>query len=326
MMWAMAWLVMGLTALQVATLDAEAQQRPKVYRIGLLSPESPPPGLLDEFRAELRRLGYVEGRNVSIDIRHAEGKSDRLPGLADELVRRRVDVILAVNTSAVQAAKKATSTIPIVMTRVADPVRTGLVSSLARPGGNVTGVSFMIEELSVKRLQLLKEIMPRLSRAAVLWYTGNLGGAVIAKELEVASVQVGLQLVRLPVQAPTEFTRAVGEASRDGAEALFLIDDAVITRHRDAIVSSATQHRMPVASQYRAVAEAGGLIAYGARVAPMYRRAAQYVAKILQGAQTADLPVEQPTEFELVINLKAAKAFGLTIPPSVLLQADQVLE
>ncbi len=199
-----------------------------------------PRGLLDEFRAELRRLGYVEGRNVSIDIRHAEGKSDRLPSLADELVRRRVDVILAVNTSAVQAAKKATTTIPIVMTRVADPVRTGLVSSLARPGGNVTGVSFMLEELSVKRLQLLKEIMPRLSRAAVLWYTGNLGGAVIAKELEVASAQVGLQLVRLPVQAPAEFTRAVGKSSRDRAEALLLIDDAVMTRHRDAIVNAAT--------------------------------------------------------------------------------------
>jgi len=320
------WLVIGLTALQSATLNVEAQQGPKVYRIGVLSPESPPPGLLDEFRAELHRLGYVEGRNVSIDVRHAEAKADKLPGLADELVRRQVDVILAVNTSAVQAAKKATTSIPIVMTRAADPVRTGLVSNLARPGGNVTGVSFMIEESSVKRLQLLKEIMPRLSRAAVLWYTGNLGGPVIAKELEVASAQVGLQLVRLPVQAPAEFTRAVGQAGRDRAEVLLVIDDAVITRHRVAIVHSATQHRMPVASQYRAIAEAGGLISYGARLAPMYRRAAQYVAKILQGAQPADLPVEQPTEFELVINLKTAKAFGLTIPPSVLLQADQVLE
>jgi putative ABC transport system substrate-binding protein len=323
----MIWLVlvMGLIAFG-ATPNAEAQPGPRVYRIGLLSPESPPQGLLEEFGAELRRLGYVEGRNVSIEIRHADGNSERLPGLAEELVRHRVDVILAVNTSAVQAAKRATSTIPIVITRVPDPVRTGLVSSLARPGGNVTGVSSMLDALSVKRLQLLKEIMPRLSRVALLWYTGNLGGAVIAKELEVASAQLGLQLVRLPVQAPGEFTSAVEAASRDRAEALLLVDDAVITKHRDAIVSSATRHRMPVASQYRAVAEAGGLIASGPHVATMYRRTAHYVAKIFQGAQPADLPIEQPTEFEVVINLRAAKALGLTIPPSVLLQAEQVLE
>jgi ABC-type uncharacterized transport system substrate-binding protein len=321
------WLVMTLTvAFQSGTLDAEAQQGSRVYRIGVLSPESLPSGLLEEFREELRKLGYVEGRNVSIEIQHAEGKSEGLPGLADELVRRRVDVILAVNTSAVVAAKKATATIPIVMTRVPDPVRTGLVSSLARPGGNVTGVSTMLEELSKKRLQLLREIMPRLSRVAVLWYSGNLGGAVIAKELEVASAQLGVQLLRFPVQAPGEFARAVETASRDHADALLLIDDAVITRYREAIVSLATQRRLPVASQYRAIVETGGLIAYGTRVAPMYRRAAQYVAKILKGAQPADLPIEQPTEFELVINLKVAKAFGLTIPPSVLLQADQVLE
>jgi len=273
------WLVMTLSvAFQDATLNAEAQQGPRGYRIGILSPESPPPGLLEEFRSELRTLGYVEGKNVSIEIQHSAGKSEGLPGLADELVRRRVDVILAVNTSAVLAAKKATTTIPIVMTRVPDPVRTGLVSSLARPGGNVTGVSTMLEELSKKRLQLLKEIMPRLSRVGILWYTGNLGGAVIAKELEVASAQLGLQLLRLPVQVPEDFTRAVEAASRDRAEALLLVDDAVITKYRDPIVSLATQRRLPVASQYRAVAEIGGLIAYGTRVGPMYRRAAQYVA------------------------------------------------
>ena len=321
------WLVTALiVALPGAPLNAEAQQGPSVYRIGILSPESLQPGLLEEFREELRKLGYVEGKNVAIEIRHPEGKTERLPALADELVRRRVDVILAVNTSAVQAAKKATTTIPIVMTRVADPVRTGLVSSLARPGGNITGVSFMIEELSVKRLQLLKEVIPSISRVALLWYTGNLGGAAIAKELEVASAQMGLQILRLPVQGPGDFPRAVEAASRDRAEALLLVDDAMITKHRSPILSLAAKHKLPVTSQYKAVAEAGGLIAYGSSTAPMHRRAAQYVDKILRGAKPADLPVEQPTEFELVINLKTAKAFGLTIPPSVLLRADEVIQ
>jgi putative tryptophan/tyrosine transport system substrate-binding protein len=316
-------LALGLLA---APLAAGAQQAEKVWRIGLLSPESLQPGLLEEFRDELRKLGYVEGKNVVIEVRHAEGKTERLPALADELVQRRVDVILAVNTSAVQAAKKATTTIPIVMTRVADPVRTGLVSSIARPGGNITGVSFMIEELAVKRLQLLKEIIPSISRVALLWYTGNLGGAAIAKELEVASAELGIHLLRLPVQGPGDFPRAVEAASRDRAEALLLVDDAVITRHRGPIVNLAAKHRLPVTSQYKAVTEAGGLIAYGSSTAPMHRRAAQYVDKILKGAKPADLPVEQPTEFELVINMKTAKALGLTIPPSLLQRADQVIE
>jgi putative ABC transport system substrate-binding protein len=235
-------------------------------------------------------------------------------------------VILAVNTSAVEAAKKATTTIPIVMTRVADPVRTGLVSSMARPGGNVTGVSFMLEELSVKRLQLLKEVLPSISRVALLWYTGNLGGAAIAKELEVASAQLGLQLLRLPVQSPGDFAHAVEKASRDRAEALLIVDDAVITRYRGQLLGLAAKHRLPVTSQYRAVTEAGGLISYGSSTAPMYRRAAQYVDKILKGAKPADLPVEQPTEFELVINLKTAKALGITIPPSLLSRADEVIQ
>jgi ABC-type uncharacterized transport system substrate-binding protein len=204
-----------------------------MYRIGLLSPESPPPGLLEEFREELRKRGYVEGKNVALDVRHAKGKTERLPALADELVQRRVDVI--------------------------------------------TGVSFMLEELSVKRLQLLKEIIPSISRVALLWYTGNLGGAEIAKELEVASTQMGLQLLRLPVRGPDDFPSALEAAIRGRAEAPLLVDDAVITRYRGPLLSLAAKHRLPVTSQYRAVAEAGGLIAYGPSTPSMYRRAAQYV-------------------------------------------------
>jgi putative ABC transport system substrate-binding protein len=248
-------LIVGLT---LAPLAGETQQQTeKVYRIGVLSPESPPPGLLNEFEQELRKLGYIRGKNVAIELRHAEGKSERLAALADELVRLRVDVILAVNTSAVQAAKKATTTIPIVMTRVADPVRIGLVSSISRPGGNVTGLSFILEELSIKRLQLLKEAIPTISRVAALWYTGNPGGAGLAKEMEGASAQLGLRFLRLPVQGPGDFPGAFEAANRDRAEALLLIDDAVITRHRDAILNLAAKHKLPVTSQYKPFAEGG---------------------------------------------------------------------
>jgi putative ABC transport system substrate-binding protein len=220
-------------------LTGETHQEARVYRIGLLSPDSPPPGLLHEIEQELGKLGYVQGKTLTIEVQHAGGKGHALPSLAEQLVRRKVDAILAVNSSAVAAAKKATTTIPIVMVRVADPVKTGLVSSLARPGGNVTGLSFNVEELSVKRLQLLKEVLPSISRVAVLWYAVNPGAAVIIKEMEAVSPQLGLQLVRLPVQGPEDLRPASETARRDRAEALLLLDDAFITRHREQILNLA---------------------------------------------------------------------------------------
>ena len=306
-------------------LPPQARQA-RVYRIGVLSPEIPPPGLLDAFREGLRELGYLEGRDVAIELREAGGNNEQLAALADELVRLNVDVILAVNTPAAQAAKKATATIPIVITRVADPVKSGLVASLSRPGGNVTGLSFIPDEVAPKQLELLKEILPRISRVAVLWYADNPGGAIIASGMESASAQLGVQVLRLPVRGPSDFPGALLAVIEDGAEALAVVDDAVITKYRNEILDLAAKRSMPVVSLYKEFAEAGGLIAYGASPPPIYRRAAHYVDKILKGANPADLPVEQPTKFDSVINLKTAQAQGLSIPQSVLLQATEIIQ
>jgi ABC-type uncharacterized transport system substrate-binding protein len=305
---------------------AEAQQALKVHRIGVLSPDSPPPGLVEGFQERLRELGYVEGRNITTESRNAGGKSERLPSLADELVGLQVDVILTVNTAAAQAAKKATAAIPIVMTRVADPVKSGLVSSISRPGGNITGLSFLPEVLSAKQLQLVKEALPRASRVAAMSYAGNPGAAITVKGMEAASAQLGLQLLRVSVQAPGDFLGAFETVSRGRAEALIVVDDAMVTRYRVEVLRLAAKHSLPVISFYKPFVEAGGLIAFGASTPDMYRRAADYVDKILRGAKPADLPIEQPTKFELVINLKTAKALGLTIPPSLLARADEVIE
>jgi putative ABC transport system substrate-binding protein len=310
----------------VAPLAAEAQQAPKVYRIGVLSPEVPPPGLLEGFQEGLRELGYVEGKNVAIESRNAGGKNERLSGLADELVRFKVDVILAVNTPAAQAAKKATATIPIVITRVADPVKSGLVPSLAHPGGNLTGLSFMTDELGAKGLQLLKEILPSISRVAALWYADNPGVTIGVGAMEPAAAQLGLQVLRFPVREPSDFLGAFQGAARGRAEALFVFDDAMVTKHRVQILNLAAKHSLPVLSSQKTFAEAGGLLAYGASPSALYRRAAYYVDRILNGANPRDLPIEQPTKFDLVINLKTAKALGLTIPQSVLLRADKVIQ
>jgi putative ABC transport system substrate-binding protein len=268
----------------------------------------------------------VEGKNIAIESRHAGGQNERLAALADELIALMVDVILAVNTSAAQAAKKATAAIPIVITRVADPVKSGLVASMSRPGGNITGLSFLPEALSAKQLQLLKEALPRVSRVATMSYAGNPGAAITVKGMEAASAQLGLQLLRVSVQNPGDFLGAFETAARNRAEALVVVDDAMVTRYRVEILRLAEKHSLPVVSLYKPFVEAGGLIAYGASALDMYRRAADYVAKILKGAKPADLPIEQPTKFELIINLRTAKALGLTIPPSLLARADQVLE
>jgi putative ABC transport system substrate-binding protein len=309
-----------------AALAAEAGQAGRVYRIGVLSPEVLPPGLLENFQEGLRELGYVEGKNVAIEVRNAGGMNERLTSLADELVGLKVDTILAVNTPAAHAAKKATTTIPIVITRVADPVKSGLVASFSHPGGNLTGVTFMPDEVGVKQLQLLKEIIPSLSRVAALWYAENLGGTIVVREMEAAGRGLGIQLLRIPVRGPGEFIEAFDVARRGRADALVVNDDAFITKHRSHILDLARKHALPVAALYKEFPEAGGLLAYGASPPAIYRRAAQYVDRILKGANPRELPIEQPTKFDLVINLKSARALGLTIPPSVLLRADEIIQ
>ena len=288
-------------------------------------PSGPRPGF-DAFRRGLRELGYIEGQNIDIEWRFAEGKDDRLPDLAAELVRLKVDVILTINTPATRAAKNATSTIPIVFTAVADSAAAKVVASLARPGGNLTGLTTLVAETSGKRLELLKEALPKVSRAAVLWNSSSEGAAFVFEALEAASRQLGVKLQDVGVRGPTEIERAFEAATKGSAGALLVIDDQVITSHRKRILDLAGKRRLPVVSLYRDFVEGGGLLSYGPSATDSFRRAAIYVDKILKGAKPADLPVEQPTKFELVINLKTAKALGLTIPQSVLGRADEVIQ
>ena len=314
-----------LLAVLLAAGGAQAQQAGKEHHIGVLLYAGAPPGLLEAFWEELRALGYVEGHNVTIALRNAEGKNERLRALAAELVRLKVDVILAVNTPSAQAAKQATTTIPIVITRVADAVGAGLVPSLARPGGNVTGLSFDTHDLSLKRMQVLKEILPDLSRVGVLVNADSPATKLNLAEIAEVSAQLGLAFLPLPVQVPNDFSGALQAATDERAEALIVFDDTAITQQRAPLLRLAAQHALPVASIYKDLAEAGGLIAYGPSLPALYQRAAYYVDRILQGAKPSELPVERPMKFELVINLKAAEAIGITIPPTLLFLADEVL-
>lgn len=304
---------------------AGAQQALPTHRIGILAQDLEP-GLLETFRDELHKLGYFEGSGISIELRNAAGQNAQLPGLVDELVRLNVEVIVAINTPAVQAAKKATKTIPVVMMRVADPVKSNLVASLARPGGNITGLSFMPDALGPKGVELLREILPNTTRMAALYQGDNAGAVVIVDEVERRGTQLGLTFVRLPVHDPKDYAGAFETASRTNSEALFVMDDGTTTKHRREILGLAAKHALPVVSIYRDFAESGGLIAYGPNLSVVYRRAADYVDKLLKGQSASDLPVEQPVSFDLVINLKTAKALGLTIPPSVLIRADDLIE
>ena len=308
---------------------AQGAEAGKVKRIGVLSPAYAPSGpspRFEAFRQRLRELGWEEGRTVAIEYRWAEGNLDRLPDLAGELVRLKVDVIIAINSPATRAAKGVTSIIPIVFTGVAEIATTGLVAGLARPGGNITGVSTMAAEMSGKRLQLLREVLPKASRAAVLWHTPSYGAATSLKEMEAASRHLRLQLQNVGVRSPDEFQSAMDAAIKGRARALLVIDDLFITSHRTRILQLAQKSRLPVFSIYSDFAEAGGLLAYGPSGPDTYRSIATLVDKILRGAKPADLPVEQPTRFEMVINLKTAKALGLKIPPTVLVQANRVIE
>ncbi len=283
----------------------------------------------EAFRQGLRDLGYVEGRNLVIEYRFAEGKSERVPSLAAELVALKVDVIVAVTTPEALAAKKATRTLPIVFVAAADPVTSGLVSSLARPGGNVTGLSSFFPELVGKRLELLTQAVPGVSRVAVLWHPGFLPERTekdMLKGAEVTAQALGVRLQFLEARGPADFDRAFSEMTRARAGALTVLGTTMLFNERRRLVDLATKSRLPAVYPWREGVDAGGLMAYGPNIPDLFRRAATYVDKILKGAKPSDLPVEQPTKFELVINLKTAKALGLTIPPSLLGRADEVLQ
>ena len=313
----------------VAPLTGEAQQTPKVARIGFLSPTPLPPGgspLIEAFRVGLRELGYVENQTIVIEWRFTTGEPAQLAHSAAELAHLNTDVIVAQTIPAAQAARNATSTVPIVFTQVADTVAAGLVGNLARPGGNITGLTTITREMSGKRLQLLKEILPGLTRAAVVWNTRSEGAALVLRELQAASRQLGIRLDNAGVREVSAIDNVIASAVRDRSGALLVIDDPTITAQRARIIELATKNRLPVISQFRQFAEAGGVLAYGPDLREMYRRTATYVVRILKGAKPADLPVEQPTKFELVINARSAKALGLTVPQSLLLQADDVIQ
>ena len=316
--------------LLAAPLAAEAQQAVKVPRIGYLAANLPTGRhLLEAFRQGLRDLGYVEGRNLVIEYRDAEGKLERLPALAAELVALKVDVIVAPTTPATVAAKQATKTIPIVFAAGTDPVMDGLVTSLARPGGNVTGLSSLGPELVGKRLELLKQAVPGVDRVAVLWLPGALGERTDKEMLtgaDVAARALGVRLQFVEARGADEFARAFSDMSSARAGALAVLPSNRFLREHRRLVDLAAENRLPAVYTSREFVDAGGLMSYGANLADLNRRAATYVDKILKGAKPGDLAVEQPTKFELVINLKTAKALGLTIPQSVLARADEVIQ
>ena len=314
-------------------LSVNAQPSAKIPRIGLMvtgSLQSPEARVqLDAFRQGLRQLGYTEGRNIAIEYRGADGRIERFPTLAAELVRLEVDLIFAANTRAALAARQATSTIPIVSAVMGDPVEDGLVASLAQPGGNVTGLTFLAPELTAKRMQLLKDALPNVSRVAALWHPGAYGERTMddmLKATESAAQTLGVQLQLIEVRAAGELERAFSTMMKERAEALFLFPTPMLFLARRRIIELAATNRLPSVSQAREFVELGGLIAYGANINDLFRRSTVYVDKILKGAKPADLPVEQPTRFELVINLKTAKTLGIDLPLGLMIRADEMIE
>jgi putative ABC transport system substrate-binding protein len=271
-------------------------------------------------------LGWIEGKNIAFERRYAENRLDRLPELAAELVRLDVDVIVAGGTLAPLAAKRATTTIPIVMTAAGDPLGSGLIASLARPGGNVTGMSLMVTELGGKRLEMVKELLPRVSHVAVLWNAANPYPALVFKQTQEAGQTLGIQVQSLEVRSPDDFDRAFEAAIRRLPDALITVEDPLTVSYRKRIADFAAKYRLPAMYGVREFVAVGGLISYGAQLADLYRRAAGYVDKILRGAKPADLPVQQPSKFDLIINLKAAKELGLTVPQSLMLRADEIIQ
>ena len=319
-----------LLLLLASVSTAAAQPGEKVPRVGCLNPGSSSDPLrqrrLEAFRQGLRESGYVDGQNIAIESRWADGQYDRYPALVADLVRSKVDVIVALGGAATQAAQQATRTIPIVMSLVNDPVGSGLVASLARPGGNVTGLTAISPDLLGKRLELLKEVAPKVSRVALLRNPDNPADAAMLREVEAAARALGVRLQTLEARNHQEIERAFAAMIRERAGALLILPDALFQTQRRQIAELAAKGRLPAVGRMREDAEAGCLMAYGANYHDLVRRAATFVEKILKGAKPADLAIEQPTKFEFVINLKTAKALGLTIPQSLLSRADQVVE
>jgi putative tryptophan/tyrosine transport system substrate-binding protein len=321
----------GLVVLTIgvllAPLVSEAQQTGKIWRIGILSGSSAAsPGGLTVLLQGLRDAGLVEGRNAVFEIRYTEGRTERFPAFATELVTLHPDILVAIGTPAIAAAKQATSTIPIVMAAASDPVGARLVASLARPGGNVTGLSLLAPELSAKRLDLLTQAVSPLVRVAVLWNLDNEGMALRFRETQAASRALGVSIQSVGVRAPADFDGAFATISREHPHGLLVMADTVTIGQRKRTADFAASTRIPAIYEARDFVDVGGLMSYGIDFGDHFRRAASFVDKIRKGAQPGDLPVEQPTKFELVINLKTAKTLGLTIPQTLLLRADQVIE
>jgi putative tryptophan/tyrosine transport system substrate-binding protein len=317
--------VVGAFALFAAPLAGEAQ--PKVPRIGILTlavASSTP--IFEEFRQGLRDLGYAEGQNIAFEYRFAQGRPDRLPGLAAELVRMKIDVIVIEGGQAALAAKNATQTIPIVMAVIGDPVKAGLVASLARPGGNITGLTLFAPELSWKRLQLLKEVVPKSTLVAVIRNATHPNAADLWGETEAAAQSLNLRLQSVEVRSPADLDGAFKAATSARPSAFVTLADGMLLNNRTRIIEFAVKSRLPAIYPDREFAAAGGLMAYGPSLSSNFRRAATFVGKILKGAKPADLPIEQPTKFDLVINLKTAKALGLTLPSSLVKRADTVIQ
>jgi len=322
------FLLISLAGTLAAPLAAEAQQAGKVPRLCLFTfdPGTPQSSRFDPFFQGLRDLGYVDGQTISIDYLSADGPGERFPALAVECLRLKADIIVVTTTPAAQAAKNATRTIPIVMIPLGDPVVTGLVASLARPGGNVTGLTFMASGLAAKRLELLKEIVPRISRVLVLSYLVDPIAAPQVKELESAAHSLGVKLLVRDIGTADDLPAAFDAGARERAEGLLTTAESIFVVQRKRVVQLAAQHRLPGMYPYRLIVDAGGLMAYDSYTSNLQARTATYVDKILKGAKPGDMPIEQPTKVELIINLKTAKALGLTIPPSLLARADQVTE
>ena len=316
-------------SLALPTLAAEAQETANKAHVGvlLLTPRAGAGGTyIEALRGGLRELGYVEGQNLLLEIRSAEGRPDRLPRLAAEILGTRPDVLVTAGSEAILTLKRATDVVPIVMATVMDPVALGITPSLAKPGGNLTGLAILSLELTSKRLQLLKEAFPRLSRVAVLWNPDNPGNALVLKEVEIAAQALGLRWQGFAVQRPDKLVEAFEAVVSAQCNGILAIEDSVLFSHLSRIVESAARSRLPAMYAFRQFADAGGLMSYGPNTPDSFRRAAVYVHKILKGAKPADLPIEQPTKFELVINMKTAKALGLTIPQSLLVRADEIIQ
>lgn len=319
--------VIAAGALLAVPLVAEAQQASKIWRVGWLQPSPPPSTGHANFRKGMREVGYVEGENIRFEDRFADGHFDRLPGLAAELARMNVDVIVAVGPSSIRAAREATRTIPIVMAfSGVDPVKAGFVASLNRPGGNVTGLTMLAPELSAKRLEVLKQALPSVTRVGVLGYKSNPGTAEQLKAVASVASPLGLTIHVVYAERPGQYDETFARLIKERVGAVLVLSDTVLAGDRTLIIEAATRRRLPTGFDFRESAEAGGVVSYGVNNLDLYRQAARFVDRILKGTKPDALPVEQPTRFELVINLKSAKTLGITIPQSVLLRADRVIE